>query len=85
MVVLDAYEDGEGVLAFDGPVTKIGDTTFKDCEYLMSIELPESKTERNRMCKDSEPNNYAYNSFDYKNINTHGHRSDMEEDICLIV
>lgn len=43
------------------------------------------ETERNRMCKDSEPNNYAYNSFDYKNINTHGHRSDMEEDICLIV
>ncbi|MBP3548472.1 MAG: hypothetical protein J6J64_07335 [Alistipes sp.] len=43
----NTYEDGEGVLAFDGPVTKIGGTTFKDCEYLMSIELPESKIEHN--------------------------------------
>lgn len=45
MIVSNTYEDGQGVLMFDGAVTRIGDTAFKDCEYLLSIELPKSVTE----------------------------------------
>ena len=38
----NVYEDGVGVITFDGDVTSIGDSAFKDCWALTSITLPNS-------------------------------------------
>ena len=44
-VLSDTYKNGYGVIQFDGPVTKIGDEAFKQCETLTSITVPNTVTE----------------------------------------
>ena len=36
-IVSNTYENGQGIITFDGPVTKIGENAFEDSENLMSI------------------------------------------------
>lgn len=43
-IVSNTYENGQGVITFDGEVTKIGDDAFYGCE-LTSILIPSSVTE----------------------------------------
>ena len=38
------YEDGRGYIAFDGPVTEIGDHAFFECKTLESIVVPAAVT-----------------------------------------
>ena len=43
--ISNTYEDGVGMLAFDGSkVSSIGDSAFWDCELLKSITIPDSVT-----------------------------------------
>ena len=44
-IVSNTYENGKGVITFDGDVTSIGDGAFENCQTLKSIILPESVTE----------------------------------------
>jgi hypothetical protein len=43
-IVSNTYENGKGVIIFDGPVTKIGLKPFNRCQSLTSISIPESVT-----------------------------------------
>ena len=43
-IISHTYENGVGIITFGGPVTKIGDYTFRYCEYLTSITIPNSVT-----------------------------------------
>ena len=43
-IVSNTYENGKGVIKFDGPVTSIGNFAFEDCENLTSIILSNSVT-----------------------------------------
>ena len=43
-IVSNTYENGKGVIKFDGEVTSVGDEAFMDCDNLKSINLPESIT-----------------------------------------
>ena len=43
-IVSNTYQDGQGVITFDGPVTSIGEYAFHYCIYLTSVNLPESVT-----------------------------------------
>ena len=47
MLVSNTYEDGQGVLTFDGPVTKIS-WTFDECSTLKTVTIPDSVTEFDR-------------------------------------
>ena len=38
------YKDGRGYIAFDGPVTKIGNYAFQNCTRLVTIDVPGSVT-----------------------------------------
>ena len=38
------YKDGRGYIAFDGPVTKIGNYAFQNCTRLVTIDVPDSVT-----------------------------------------
>lgn len=40
----NTYENGKGVLKYDGVIKRIGDEAFYDCSTLESIELPNSVT-----------------------------------------
>ncbi|MBE6207773.1 MAG: hypothetical protein E7132_03770 [Rikenellaceae bacterium] len=40
----NTYENGKGVITFDGDVKMIGERAFQDCESLVSITLPEGLT-----------------------------------------
>ena len=44
-IVSNIYEDGNGVITFDGDVTLIGNSAFIECESLTSITIPESVTD----------------------------------------
>ncbi len=44
-IVSNTYENGKGVITFDGEVTKIGDNAFYECQSLTSITIPDSVTE----------------------------------------
>ena len=41
-IVSNEYNDGRGVITFDGPVTSIGEFAFGECYSLTSITLPNS-------------------------------------------
>lgn len=43
-VISNHYSDGQGVITFDGPVTKINDYAFFTCGTLTSITIPEGVT-----------------------------------------
>ena len=43
-IVSNTYSGGRGVIVFDGDVTKIGYTAFKDCNTLQTIVIPDSVT-----------------------------------------
>ena len=44
-VLSNVYENGMGIITFDGEVTKIGEDAFSGCENLTSITIPDSVTE----------------------------------------
>ncbi|MBO5820205.1 MAG: leucine-rich repeat domain-containing protein, partial [Alistipes sp.] len=48
-ILSNTYEDGKGVIVFDGPVTKVGSNAFygyeTDCEKLTSVTIPNGVTE----------------------------------------
>ncbi|MBQ5843966.1 MAG: leucine-rich repeat domain-containing protein, partial [Alistipes sp.] len=43
-IVSNTYENGKGIITFDGEVTKIGDYAFYKCKSLTSITIPDSVT-----------------------------------------
>ena len=43
-IVSNTYENGQGVITFDGPVTSIGGWAFYNCSSLTSITIPNSVT-----------------------------------------
>ncbi|MBQ3247248.1 MAG: leucine-rich repeat domain-containing protein, partial [Alistipes sp.] len=43
-IVSNVYENGKGVITFDGPVTTIGAHAFYECSTLASITIPNSVT-----------------------------------------
>ena len=43
-IVSNTYENGQGVITFDGEVTKIGNSAFWGCSSLTSITIPDSVT-----------------------------------------
>lgn len=43
-ITSNVYENGVGVITFDGAITKIGANAFKDCKTLQSITLSNCKT-----------------------------------------
>ena len=43
-ITSNTYENGVGVITFDGDVTKIGVDAFRDCTALTSITIPDSVT-----------------------------------------
>lgn len=43
-IVSNIYEDGKGIIKFDGPVTSIGRSAFDFCDNLVSITIPKSVT-----------------------------------------
>ena len=44
ILISHTYNNGKGCLTFDEKVTIIGDSTFKGCETLLSIDIPDSVT-----------------------------------------
>ena len=44
-IVSNVYEDGHGILTFDGNVSTIGKEAFAECSNLQSIEIPRSVTD----------------------------------------
>ena len=48
-ILSNTYENGKGVIVFDGPVTKVGSNAFygyeTDCEKLTSVTIPNGVTE----------------------------------------
>lgn len=44
-ILSNEYQDGQGVIRFDKPVTTIGEMAFYECENLVSMTIPESVTQ----------------------------------------
>ena len=43
-IISNTYNNGKGVITFDGDVTLIGDYAFEDCTSLTSVTIPDSVT-----------------------------------------
>ncbi len=43
-IISNTYENGQGVIEFDGEVTKIGGSAFYNCSRLIGVTIPESVT-----------------------------------------
>ena len=43
-IVSNTYADGKGVILFDGPISKIGNSSFYKCDKLAGITIPDSVT-----------------------------------------
>jgi hypothetical protein len=43
-IVSNTYENGKGVITFDGDITSIGESAFADCSGLTSITIPNRVT-----------------------------------------
>ena len=43
-IISNTYENGQGIITFDAPITSIGTDAFADCHTLTSITLPNSVT-----------------------------------------
>ncbi len=73
-IVSNTYENGKGVIKFDGDVTKIGNYAFSGCSSLTSITIPDSVT---------SIGNYAFD--DCSSLAEFSGKFASEDGRCLVV
>lgn len=87
-IVSNTYENGKGVIAFDGNITEIGNHAFDYCCNLASIYIPNGITTINIafFCCENLTNVYIPDSVSYINDFAFAGCSRLEEiDLCNII